>query len=204
MYTRSCTRTHLEREMERVWRMSVCSCWSWLSVSLLSVGAAAALLPGHGAVALASPAAVSAQHVPFIWMETEPPTPNVNLVSSCHQWKNRSSTISAPTKMGKAKCTKEGDKKNNSLNSIRWFTVLFLIKVLTCPFYGDKARDSSSMRETEIDHAPVRLCLCNSSSLLSLSCAPVSTVCLSNVPGCQKHPGTRSWPRFTPVELWEQ
>lgn len=55
------------------------------------------------------------------------------------------------------------------------------------------------MREANIDRASLPL-----QFQLSVSRAPQSPLCLSNVPDCQTHPGTRSWPHFTPLELWEQ
>lgn len=55
------------------------------------------------------------------------------------------------------------------------------------------------MREANIDRASLPL-----QFHCSVSRAPQSLLCLSNVPDCQTHPGTRSWPRATPLELWER
>lgn len=89
-------------------------------------------------------------------------------------------------KRRESKKTERGENVKNKEQGC-CFTVLFLIQVLTQPLantvlrFGVTGAGLPTMREAKIDRAPVRLCLCNSSSLSlvrsGLGCA--SPTCLT-------------------------
>ena len=114
---------------------------------------------------------------------------------------------SAPAKMEREGGEKAGEKVRNVKNGERGrcFRVCPSVRVVSRPRSSSVLRFSvtGTPRFAGGKKTDVRPCVFRHCDSSSASRAPQSPLSLSNVPDCQTHPGTRSWPHSTPLEPWE-
>lgn len=170
---------------------------------LAGAGLSPSSRPVHRSRQQPSPSGVSPLHLEFLRCAPAgpPPSSHLNLLNAAPPLAQYQRLH--PLNMGKQKRQK-GEKMK------KWGAKRFCCNLV--PSKGtDKAplkacapvsgTDAGLPRYAGARKSTVRLCLCNSCSLSPVR--PSLRVCLSNVPGCPKHVGTRSWLYSNPPELWE-